>query len=524
MLRAALAVLVALLALGASPAEAQRRAALVIGIAEYRNLPGLVRPTGDARAVRDALAYTGFEAELVLDPDGQALREAFDRFVGSLREGDTALVHFSGHAARIGNDFKLLAADAPPMGAPVEELRRAGSLGLSGVADDIRSRGARAQVIVVDACRGDPYQGRGGELGPSSCGEAGGQMPEGTFVLFSASAGQKALDRLSQTEDDPHSVFTRVLIRRLPEVRSVVRLARTVRDEVVELTESVNHAQRPAYLDELVGAPALLQEEGPRTGDLRRERAAPQDAAPEDAEAPPEPSRETRRAERPQGPREEPAERGDAFRCGSVQPGPPAFSCRGVRRLAETAICRDPRLGSCDRVLNEVFEEVQARAGDGARELRREEDAWLERRNACADLINRGPEALATCIGRAYDARIAELERMAAAAPEAPRRQARAPEPAPAAAPSSASGSAPSFDCRSARSPVEKAVCSDPVLAAMDRRLARLYAQAGGRAIEAEQDAWRARRDACARDADLAACASEVYDERIRELQARVGR
>jgi uncharacterized protein len=59
----------------------------------------------------------------------------------------------------------------------------------------------------------------------------------------------------------------------------------------------------------------------------------------------------------------------------------------------------------------------------------------------------------------------------------------------------------------------------------MDRRMARLFAQAGGgRALEAEQDAWRARRDACARDADLAACASEIYDARIKELQARVGR
>jgi uncharacterized protein len=359
-------------------------------------------------------------------------------------------------------------------------------------------------------------------------------MPEGSLVLFSASAGQKALDRLAQNEDDPHSVFTRVLIRRLPEARTAPALARAVRDEVQALADSVGHPQRPAVLDELAGAPAALQDAGPEAsqGAGRRDRAAPQDA-----EAPPEPSpeppRETRRAEAAPGPRDE----GDAFRCGTVRPGPPAFPCRGVRRLAETAICRDPRLGSCDRVLNDLFAEVEARLGSRAAELRREEDAWIERRNACADLLNRGPEALAACIGRAYDARIAELEQIAAgeAAPSRSRAPSEAPPPAAGPAQGGSAqggsaqggGSAPSFDCRYARSPVEKAVCSDPVLAAMDRRLARLYADAaarGTRGLEAEQEAWRARREACARDEDLAACTSETYDARIRELQAQARR
>jgi hypothetical protein len=93
----------------------------------------------------------------------------------------------------------------------------------------------------------------------------GRQLPEGTFALFSASSGQKALDRLAQDERDPHSLFTRVLLRRIVEVRSVAGLARVVRDEVVELAASVNYEQRPAYLDELTGSPLLL---APRDRDI----------------------------------------------------------------------------------------------------------------------------------------------------------------------------------------------------------------------------------------------------------------
>src|SRR5215207_423660 len=74
-----------------------------------------------------------------------------------------------------------------------------------------------------------------------------------------------------------------------------------------------------------------------------------------------------------------------------------------------------------------------------------------------------------------------------------------------------------------ARTPVEQAICSDPVLAAKDRRMARLYEKAGGSRfgpVEPTQRAWLAARDACARVGGpaLHACLHHVYDARIAEL------
>jgi hypothetical protein len=81
----------------------------------------------------------------------------------------------------------------------------------------------------------------------------------------------------------------------------------------------------------------------------------------------------------------------------------------------------------------------------------------------------------------------------------------------------------PSFNCRSARSSVERAICADPVLAAKDLRMATLYEQAGGSRrgpVDATQWRWLAARNACARaqSSALNACIDHIYNARIAEL------
>ena len=119
--RALIALFSLLMLHGTAAAQGQRRLAFVVGIEDYRDLRGIVRPVSDARAVHDRLSQLGFTSELVVNLDGRALEEAFSRFTGSLQEGDVALVYFSGHAGRVGDEFTLLAADAPPQGGRPEE-------------------------------------------------------------------------------------------------------------------------------------------------------------------------------------------------------------------------------------------------------------------------------------------------------------------------------------------------------------------------------------------------------------------
>ena len=83
----------------------------------------------------------------------------------------------------------------------------------------------------------------------------------------------------------------------------------------------------------------------------------------------------------------------------------------------------------------------------------------------------------------------------------------------------------PSFNCRSARTSVERAICADPALAAKDRRMASSYAQAGGSRkgpVDRQQWRWLAARNACGRAPGRQACIDQVYDARIAELSSEL--
>lgn len=108
-----------------------------------------------------------------------------------------------------------------------------------------------------------------------------------------------------------------------------------------------------------------------------------------------------------------------------------------------------------------------------------------------------------------------------AAAPPPPMVSDEPPVDDAAAAPSATAPAGPSFDCAAHLTRGQAAVCADPGLAALDRRMARAYGQAlaaGAPAgdLRADQADWRAaREDAAERSPGAVA---QVYDERIREL------
>jgi uncharacterized protein len=87
----------------------------------------------------------------------------------------------------------------------------------------------------------------------------------------------------------------------------------------------------------------------------------------------------------------------------------------------------------------------------------------------------------------------------------------------------------PSFNCaRVAAKSVPALVCHDAGLAALDRTLAKVYAEAVRKepdqqpaTLRTNQRAWIRERDACIRRKDERACVDAAYHHRIVELQAR---
>jgi hypothetical protein len=128
---------------------------------------------------------------------------------------------------------------------------------------DLQGRGVRVAVIVLDACRNNPFKRPGVRSVGVERGRSRIEPVSGVFALYSAGLGQTALDRLDETDRNPNSVFTRVFAPMLAKPGlDLSNLAIEVREGVARLASTVQHDQRPAYYDEtmeriyLAGLPA----------------------------------------------------------------------------------------------------------------------------------------------------------------------------------------------------------------------------------------------------------------------------
>lgn len=246
-----LAVLVLLVGVQIATAK---RMALVIGNDDYQEVVKLQKAVNDAQAMADALESVGFEVTRAKNVVRRDMNFQVQRFVSKLRPGDEALFFYAGHGIEIAGRNYLLPTDIPSAKPGGEEFIKAEAVPVDRILRSIRSRGTRVAIMVLDACRDNPFPSEGTRSLGATRGLARMPSAEGTFIMYSAGVGQTALDRLSDTDPHPNSVFTRSLV---PLIKtpgfSLTRTARLVRRKVQDLAGKVSHDQRPAYYDEVTG-------------------------------------------------------------------------------------------------------------------------------------------------------------------------------------------------------------------------------------------------------------------------------
>ena len=250
-----MATVLAAMALVASASVAVARdLALVIGEDAYANVARLNTAVGDAHAVSDQLEAMGFVVRRGANLDRDAMSRALAAFDASLQPGDRALFFFSGHGFEISGANYLLPIDVPAVAVNQDERLRDASFAVERVIDGVRARGARVAILVLDACRDNPFASPAGRAVGSRGGLARVDAPEGVFVLMSAGAKQEALDRLSVGDNETNSVFTRIFLRELAKPgRTLVQIAKATQIGVKDLAATVGFEQTPAYYDEVVG-------------------------------------------------------------------------------------------------------------------------------------------------------------------------------------------------------------------------------------------------------------------------------
>ena len=200
----AAALIVLLLSIGFSQlALAQKRIALVIGNSDYKDVP-LTNPVNDAEDISAALRETGFDVYTYTNVNRKQMREAIRVFGDNLRQADVGLFYFAGHGIQIkGRNYLVpLAIDVRAADEVQDE-----SIDASAVLRKMESAGNAVNIVILDACRNNPFARSFRSL---DSGLARMEGPVGSFIAYATAPGSVAADG-----EGRNGVYTSYLLKAL---------------------------------------------------------------------------------------------------------------------------------------------------------------------------------------------------------------------------------------------------------------------------------------------------------------------
>ncbi|MEZ5800743.1 MAG: caspase family protein [Nitratireductor sp.] len=129
----------------------------MIGNDDYTNITQLKKAVNDATALGKTLASMGFEVTTATNVSRRDMNRAIQTFVSKVRQGDVAMLFYAGHGIEIGGKNYLLPVDVPDADSGGAGFIEAESVALDDILERLRERDARLNIVVLDACRNNPF-------------------------------------------------------------------------------------------------------------------------------------------------------------------------------------------------------------------------------------------------------------------------------------------------------------------------------------------------------------------------------
>jgi uncharacterized caspase-like protein len=200
----ALAALIGLSFPALAQAPRDIRVALVIGNSAYATAP-LANPSNDARAMGDTLRGLGFTVIELHDGRRSQMNEAITRVRDALRgQQGVGMLYYAGHGLQLDWHNYMVPVDA--------QLTQASDVAnqtvdVNAVIEAFKSAGNRMNIVVLDACRDNPFSATGSGKGLAQL-----DAPTGTFLAYATAPGNVANDGDTASGN---GLYTRFLLREL---------------------------------------------------------------------------------------------------------------------------------------------------------------------------------------------------------------------------------------------------------------------------------------------------------------------
>ncbi len=216
--------------------QAVPRYALVIGNAGYSYSP-LKNALNDASDIAFALAKLDYQVTLERDLEHDDFLGVIKKFYAQIQSQDAiSIFYYAGHALQIDSINYLIPVKSPIVDRSTLEAK---SFSLDKLLFVIRESRGEQNIIILDACRSNPFRDQG-EAGTQISGIrelAGGlapmDAPANTLVAYATEPGNVSSDGTGR-----NGTYTRALLEYISESIPAEELFKKVRKDVMNATRN----------------------------------------------------------------------------------------------------------------------------------------------------------------------------------------------------------------------------------------------------------------------------------------------
>jgi WD40 repeat protein len=210
--------------------KTEKRLALVIGNSKYMHGEFLLNPANDAKAMTKVLEKVGFEVESYTDADQKTVKMAMDQFGEKLGNYQVGLFYYAGHGVQVNGNNYIIPVDA---NLYVENDVEYDCVEVGRILGKMEDSGCETNIIILDACRDNPFERKWGGRSVKTQGLAFMNAPSGSIIAYSTAPGKTASDGTGE-----NGLYTSALLKYIQVPNLVLEdVFKNVRSELEKVSE-----------------------------------------------------------------------------------------------------------------------------------------------------------------------------------------------------------------------------------------------------------------------------------------------